>query len=106
MPKFSQHELGKLLSEKDSERVDLRCGRHNYLASKVPPETRGCHDCWMAYYVWDIATTPPHLRQERLDELESIIHHCVEYEQKGQFKDELYLPSDARFQVEVDKDAE
>lgn len=62
----------------------------------------------MAYYTWDLATTPPSKRQERLEELEVVIHHMVEYEQKGKFGHdlELYRPGDPRFTVEIERDAE
>lgn len=62
----------------------------------------------MAYYVADLALTPPGKRQERLDELEEVIHHAIEYERTGQFgKDlELFSPDDPRFTVEFEKDAE
>lgn len=106
MPKFSEHELGRLLAERDSERVLLKCSKHDYTASKIPPKTSGCKFCWEAYYVFDIASTPPHLRQERLDELEAVIRHTAEYAKTGKFgKDfELYEPGDPRFQVEYEKD--
>lgn len=92
----------------NSEKTQLVCSKHNYLGGKLPPKTRGCNQCWMAYYVWDLATTPPSKRQERLDELESIINHAIEYDKKGQFgKDlELYEPGDARFRVDYEKDGE
>lgn len=92
----------------NSEKTQLVCSKHNYLGGKLPPKTSGCKYCWMAYYVWDLATTPPSKRQERLDELESIINHAIEYDKKGQFgKDlELYSPGDPRFTVEYEKDGE
>jgi hypothetical protein len=73
-----------------------------------PPEPRGCPDCWKAYFFTIHAQTAPHLRQEHLDELESVIRHAVEFSEKGQFgKDfELYEPGDPRFQITIDKDAE
>jgi hypothetical protein len=87
----------------DSEKVQLRCSQHNYLGGKIPPRTSGCKNCWMAYYTWDLATTPPSLRQERLEELESVIMHAVEFQNTGRFgKDlELYAPGDPRFKVEI-----
>jgi hypothetical protein len=104
-----------ILGEIASEKVMLVCGKHNYTATRkrvngtvcVPPNTRGCKECWKVYYFSDLALTPPNKRQERLDELEEVIHHAVEYETKGQFgKDfDLFEPGDSRFGVEVEKDA-
>jgi hypothetical protein len=109
--KFHRDVLGEIASDQ----VVLICGRHNYTAARkkvhgtvcVPPETRGCKECWNVYYVTDLALTPPSKRQERLDELEAVIRHAIEYEQKGSFgKDfDLYEPSDKRFEVAVEKDA-
>lgn len=105
---YSEHDIQAVLEEKDSERLQLSCPKHRYLGGKLPPETKGCKDCWMAYYVWDLATTPPSLRQERLDELESVVRHAVEYEQKGRFGKDftLYEPTDPRFEIKIEKDAE
>jgi hypothetical protein len=104
-----------VLGEIASDKVLLICGHHNYTATRkrangtvcVPPETRGCAMCWKVYYVSDLALTPPSKRQERLDELEEVIRHAVEFERTGQFgKDfDLYEPGDPRFGVEVEKDA-
>lgn len=105
-----------ILGEVESEKVVLICGKHQYVASKkkangivvVPPNTRGCPECWKVYYVTDLAMTPPNKRQERLDELEEVIRRAVEYERTGKFGDdfELFDPKeDSRFQVQYDKDA-
>jgi hypothetical protein len=106
----------KVLSEIQSDKVTLTCGKHNYVAARkranatvaIPPNTHGCKDCWMVYYVTDLALTPPGKRQERVDELEEVIHHAIEFEQKGQFgKDfELFEPTDGRFEVKIEKDVE
>jgi len=94
----------------------LTCEKHGYVAAQtrrsghlvpVPPPPRGCPNCLKAYFYTDWAMTPANKRQERLDELSEVIHHVVEYEQKGSFgKDfELYEPGDPRFQVNFHKDA-
>lgn len=105
-----------ILDEIGSDQVHLICGRHQYTAARkrangtvaIPPNTRGCKDCWKVYYITDMALTEPSKRQERLDELEQVIHHAIEFEQKGQFgKDfELFDPKDERFKVEFEKDGE
>lgn len=51
----------------------------------MPPKSSGCKECWLAYYIYDIASTPPSLRKERLDELESVIRHTAEYAAKGKW---------------------
>ncbi len=109
--------ISKILEEVASEKVTLICGKHNYVAARrkahgivaIPPTPNGCKLCWENYYITDLALTPPNKRQERLDELESVIRHAVEFEKTGKFgKDfELYEPKvDSRFEVQYDKDAE
>jgi hypothetical protein len=105
-----------VLAEIRSQKLTLMCGKHRYTAARVkngkirviPPEPNGCKECWEVYYITDFALTPPEKRPERLDELEEVIHHTVEYEQKGKFGKDftLYEPGDPRFQVRVEKDAE
>jgi hypothetical protein len=89
----TQLDVVRILSENASERTQLVCGKHGYMPLKkrangtvaIPPNTRGCKECWLAYYAADLALTPPGKRQERLDELEEVIHHAIEYEQRGRF---------------------
>lgn len=105
----------RILEELASESVILQCGKHRYVAARkrnghtvaIPPNTRGCADCWRVYFFTDIALTLPSKRQERIDELEAVIHHAVEYERTGKFGKgfELYSPKDSRFAVELHKDA-
>jgi hypothetical protein len=112
---LSNQNAGKILEEIASEQVTLICGKHNYVAARkrangtfaIPPESHGCVLCWKVYFVTQHALTAPNKRQESLDELEAVVHHAVEYEQKGSFgKDlELYGPHDHRFRVQFEKDA-
>jgi hypothetical protein len=82
-----------ILEEIVSEKLVLICGKHNYTAARkrsnatvaIPPTPNGCKQCWEVFYYTDLALTPPNKRQERLDELEEVIHHAVEFEQKGAF---------------------
>jgi hypothetical protein len=94
----------------------LYCGKHKYSAVRrnkaghlvpTPPTTSGCPECWRCYFYSDYCMTPANMRKERTDELETVIHHAVEYEKTGSFgKDfELYDTHDPRFQVEYERDA-
>lgn len=49
----------------------------------------------------DLALTPPSKRQERLDELEEVIHHAIEFEETGRFD---FVP-DLNPTVEYHRDA-
>ena len=87
-----------VLEEIASEKRILICGKHNYVAARrtkngglvaIPPNpdgnSKGCKLCWECYYTTDLALTPPAKRQERLDELEEVIHHAIEFERAGKF---------------------
>ena len=50
-------------------------GKYPQIHTRFPPEPNGCANCWEVYFVTDIALTPPSKRQERIDELEEVIHH-------------------------------
>jgi hypothetical protein len=112
---MSDINVANVLDEINSGRVTLVCSKHNYVAARkrangtvaVPPVPNGCKQCWENFYVTDLALTPPNKRQERLDELEQVIHHAVEYEKRGQFgRDfDLFEPGDERFRVHVQRDA-
>jgi hypothetical protein len=109
---LAKEKLDRIMEEVQGGKVLLTCKKHNYVGGKIPPNpdgpSRGCPECWKCYYWWDFATTPPHLRQERLDELEMVVHHAVEFAEKGKFGNdlELYKPGDPRFQVEIEKDVQ
>ena len=81
---LSKPEREKYLSELlDPNKTYVYCGIHGYFGSNKPPETRGCSKCWFAYYFYDMATTPPDRRYERMKELEMVVHHLAESEDKG-----------------------
>lgn len=113
---MSDINISTVLDEINSGKVTLVCGKHNYVAARkrangvfaIPPETSGCVECWKVYYVTQHGLTAPNKRQEALDELEPVVHHAVEFEQKGQFgKDfELFDIRDPRFEVQYEKDGE
>jgi hypothetical protein len=109
-------ELYDTISKVKSGSYILYCSKHNYSAAKkrpsgatvaIPPSSTGCPECWKVYYITDYALTPLETQSQRLNELEEVIHHAVEYEQKGTFgKDfELYDVRDPRFQVQYERDA-
>ena len=92
------NKLEQILSEVKSGAVLLTCGRHRYVAARktrngglvaIPPNpdgpSKGCKYCHECYYVTDLCLTPPGKRQERLDELDEVIHHLVEMVQKNKF---------------------
>jgi hypothetical protein len=92
------NKLERTLDEIRSGSVLLTCGKHRYVAARktkngglvaLPPNpdgpSRGCKFCWECYYVTDLCLTLPGRRQERLEELDEVIHHLVEFVAKGKF---------------------
>jgi hypothetical protein len=90
--------LQQTLAEIKSGAVLLTCEKHQYVAARkskngglvvIPPnpdsQSKGCKDCWRCYYYTDYALTLPNKRLERLDELDEVIHHLVEYQKKGKW---------------------
>ncbi len=83
---YSAAETRAFLAEvMDNKRVLLSCEKHSYVASETPPEPRGCKDCAQAYWWHKIASTPPHLRAERLQEALRVVRAAVESFEKGEF---------------------
>lgn len=85
---------GFLAEALDPHKISIFCGVHQYYGpsktnKKIAP-FKGCSRCWLVYYIHDMATTPPHLREQRLAELEEVIHHATELADKGQFDFEPY----------------
>jgi hypothetical protein len=99
--KYSAHERERILSEAlDSDKIQLICGRHHYVASETPPDSTGCKMCWQAWYMHKIATTPPHLRLQRLEEMERMVYDAVKSVEKGEWD---YEPFD-KPQIEISKE--
>jgi hypothetical protein len=69
----------------DKEKIQLVCAKHNYLGSNKVPQPRGCKDCWMAYYWYMIATTPPELRRQRVEEAYQALKKGVDSWEKGKW---------------------
>lgn len=108
--------LTVLIDQIRSGKVILTCSKHSYSAAQVrksgklvpmPPEPRGCPDCLRAYFYTDWCMAPASTREQRLDELESVVRHAVEYDKTGKFGEdfELYDVQDPRFEVRLHKDA-
>lgn len=84
--------MNKYLEEVlDPNKVMPMCGKHGYTPDKnMPPKTMGCKECWFAYFLHDIATTPSNLRMQRLEELEEVIHHLAEAQDSGNWDFKLF----------------
>lgn len=77
----------------DPQKAILHCGRHGYIGSDTPPKPNGCKNCWEVYWWFKIASTPAHLRQERLEQAFRTVYDAVRSVEKGtwDFKvDETY----------------
>lgn len=75
----------------DPTKVTLYCKQHNYYGPtklkfqgkiKSAPQL-GCKNCWMVFYIHELANTPPDLRRERLEEIEEVLNKVVESVENG-----------------------
>ena len=98
---FSERERTDILRDVlDPSKILLTCGKHAYVAGEKPPEPRGCRMCWQAYWVHKIATTPPHLREERLEQAFRAVYDAVKMHERGEFDFEAFPNAG----IEVQKD--
>lgn len=82
MKKYSEAEIKQIVQEAtDPNKVTLVCDQHYYIG--YGPPVIDCPKCWTVYYMLLIAKTPPHLREERFQQLESVVQHMAEDEEKG-----------------------
>lgn len=83
---LTQAQAEQVLSEVfDKTKVVLLCGKHFYVGSNLPPKPIGCQDCWKAYYWYMIATTPPDLREERINAALHTVRRAVSDYEHGKF---------------------
>jgi hypothetical protein len=87
MPLTEQQKRDILSELFDSEKINVKCGKHLYFGPvKGKPEiepTPGCADCWKVFFICELASTPPDERHQKLDEIEEILHKMVEMIQNG-----------------------
>lgn len=74
----------------DSRRTVLICGRHQYSPGGPKMPASNCSDCWFAFLFHHIGKLPPDMRREKLEELEMVIRHAVEHEDRGELDFEPY----------------
>lgn len=104
MPLNERQQKEFLAEAMDSQKVQLYCGLHNYYGqSKSNPNVKpakGCAKCWMIFYFHDIASAPPHMRKQRLDELEEVIHKATELAASGKWDIEINPHADIKIESE------
>jgi hypothetical protein len=84
--KYTEAQVRQLYADiMDTNKVQLVCGKHNYLASEKPPTSVGCKNCWEAWWWHKIATTPAHLRAERIEQATAMLRHANEAYERGEF---------------------
>jgi transposase-like protein len=84
--KYSPAEMERLFKDiMDPTKVNLVCGRHNYVASEKPPQPNGCKNCWEVWWWHKIATTPAAERLERLEQAMAMVRHANEAYERGEF---------------------
>lgn len=87
---YTRTEQEKLVAEAfDGQRVQFWCAKHNYFGPvKGKPEVvpgLSCPNCWKIFYIYEMMSTPPDKRREKLEEIEEVLHHVVESVEAGQW---------------------
>jgi hypothetical protein len=84
--RYTQKEREDILRDVlDPHKTQVVCAVHNYVGKELPPSTEGCKKCWTAWYWFIIATTPPHLRKERLEAMYRAVYDGVKAHERGEF---------------------
>jgi len=78
----------------DPTRVTLYCAPHSYFGPiKNRPEiipAEGCVDCLKIFWIHELSACPPDKREQKLSEIEEVMHKVVELVEKGQWDLALY----------------
>jgi hypothetical protein len=65
--------------------VLLKCELHSFYPGTPKSEpVLGCKECATADIFYQVATSPPHKREELLDAMEAAIYHMAEAEDRGE----------------------
>lgn len=65
--------------------VLLKCDEHLFFPGTPSSKpVLGCRECAAADIFWQVATAPPHKREELLDMMEAAIYHMAEGEDRGE----------------------
>lgn len=101
--KYTEAQMERLYADiMDTTKVQLVCGKHNYLASEKPPASQGCKQCWEAWWWRLIATTPADERIERIEAATAMLQHANESYERGEFDFE----PEVRAAIKYEKDKE
>lgn len=74
--------ITRMKNGKEVDEFVLRCQTHDAYYTGRPPLIHGCAECWEIYLVGQVAQSPKDKR-ELVDQLESVIKHSAELEDKG-----------------------
>ena len=101
--KYSDREREDILRDVlDPAKTQVVCGKHQYIGSETPPTPNGCQMCWQAYWIHKIASTPPHLRRERLEEAYRAVYDAVKMYERGEFDFEPFEHAGTEIKTEPD----
>lgn len=89
----------------DPRKIMVGCGQHHYYGPSkikdVHPAT-GCKQCWMVYFLHDLASVPPSEREQRFEEIVEVVKNLNQLVEGGKwdfkpFKHpEIHIEKDAR----------
>lgn len=88
---YTEKQIAALKAELASqEKVFMQCDEHDYIGDIHAMPTSGCKRCWFTYYFTLIAQTPPHLREQRIAEIQAVVFTLAKDIDKGKVDFQLY----------------
>lgn len=105
MPLTEQQKQEFLKEALDTRKVILHCGTHQYYGpdkngKHIKKPAKNCKDCWMVFYFYDLANSPPDQRERRLEELTEVLRNVVQSVEQGTWD---FKPFE-KAKIEVTKD--
>jgi hypothetical protein len=90
----------------DPSKVPVMCEEHFYIGDIKAMPTKGCANCWKAYYFTQLANTPPSQHKQFMEELEMVVRKLVEtVERRKGEKNPLGFELYEHPEIEIEKDA-
>lgn len=88
---YTQKQKDALKAElNEQQRVFMECEDHQYIGDLHSMPTSGCKRCWFCYMFTMVAQTPPHLREQRLHELQAVVFSLAKDIDQGKVDFQLY----------------
>jgi len=72
----------------DPRKMMVGCAQHSYYGPSKIIEThpaKNCKQCWMVYFLHDLANVPPSERAQRFEEIEEVVRNLNQMVETGKW---------------------